>query len=498
MSTYENRNLTAKNGRRMTLRSALMAVAAVSTLAVGISRAEARGTPESFADLVDELSPAVVNISTVQTLRGPGRRALPQLPEGMPFGDLWEEFRDRMDEEEAEPQRAQSLGSGFIIDKAGYVVTNNHVIEDADEITVIIKDGEELPAKVVGRDSKTDLALLKIEDGNDLPFVRWGDSDKARIGDWVMAIGNPFGLGGSVTAGIISARNRPVGSAYIDFIQTDAPINRGNSGGPLFNMAGEVVGINSAIFSPSGGNVGIGFAIPSNDARRYIEELKEHGKIRRGWLGVTIEPVTEEIAKSLGLDIKEGAIVNRTFDDSPAKAAGIEAGDIILAWDGKAISDTRSLSQEVARTEVGKPVKVDIIRQGKRMSINVKTGELQDDVAENDNNGPDGPRGPNMSDRELVQGMELAPLNGDLRGRYRIADDVEGVAIVRVDRRSEAFQAGIRAGTVIMRVNQEPVTSITDVADKIDAAEAEGRESVLLLVHFRGNTVHIPLTLEAE
>ncbi len=485
---------TAKTMRSLAIGLALVSMA----MAASVQPVAARGAPDSFADLAERLSPAVVNISTVQNLPERTNRRLPQLPEGMPFGDLWDQFRGGQQDEDEQPRQARSLGSGFIIDPKGIVITNNHVVEEADEITVIMVDGTEYVAEVLGKDALSDVAVLKIEteNGDELPYVKWGDSDNDRIGDWVIAIGNPFGLGGSVTAGIISARNRAINSGDIEFIQTDAPINRGNSGGPLFNMEGNVIGVNSAIFSPSGGNVGIGFAIPSNDAERVIADLQKYGKVRRGWLGVGIQPMTEEIAESLGVDFQKGAIVTRVEENSPAASGGMQEGDIIITWDGKPVEDSHSLSRLVKRTDIDKEVPVVIVRAGARQTLQVKTGEFKDSMLQQGEPGKGG-KSPSEArpDRKLVQGMELAPLNETLRRRFNVDDEVEGVAVLQVSRRSPAYRAGIRPGTVILRVNQQEVTHPTDVVGLIDAARNEKRERILVLVTYRGNTVHIPLKL---
>ncbi|WP_262691159.1 DegQ family serine endoprotease [Kordiimonas aestuarii] len=483
------------------LRIMLTATLVLAAAMMSVRPAAARGAPESFADLVEKLSPAVVNISTVQTIPARKGRRMPNLPEGMPFGDLWDQFRDRMDEDE-EPRQAQSLGSGFIVDATGIVVTNNHVVEEADEITVILADGDEYPAKLLGRDALSDIAVLKIEPGNGekFPFVKWGDSDKERIGDWVMAIGNPFGLSSTVTAGIVSARNRSINTNDVEFIQTDASINRGNSGGPLFNMDGDVIGVNTAIFSPSGGNVGIGFAIPSNDASRVIRELQEHGKVRRGWLGVGIQPMTKEIAESLGIEQDEGAMVTRVEPASPAAKGGIQDGDIITKWDGKDVKDSNRLSLLVKRTDIGKPVDVIVIRNKARVTLKVTTGELPAELAQvtpqPDQDG-DG-RPDERADRQLVEGMELAPLNDGLRRQYEIDESVEGVIVLRVARHSPAARVRIRPGTVIISVNQRDVSSAAEVMEIIEDARDAGRDRILVLVNYRGNTVHIPLKLMEE
>lgn len=480
------------------LRAFLTSIMILAAAMVSVTPVAARGAPDSFADLVEKLSPAVVNISTVQTIRGRSGRRVPDLPEGVPFGDLWDQFRDRM-EDDQEPREARSLGSGFIVDATGIVITNNHVVEDADEITVTTADGDDFPATVVGRDALSDIAVLKIEheNGDRFPFVKWGDSDDERIGDWVIAIGNPFGQAGTVTAGIISARNRSINNSNdVEFLQTDASINRGNSGGPLFNMKGEVIGVNTAIFSPTGGNVGIGFAIPSNDASRVTAELVEHGKVRRGWLGVGIQPMTEEFAESLGIEQEEGAIVTRVEPNSPADSAGVREGDIIVKWDGKTVEDSNRLSILVKRTEIGKPVKVIVIRQGERVALDVTTGELPASLIPGSGEDENGQPGrPDRSERELVEGMELAPLNDTLRRRYDIGEDVEGVAVLRVARRAPAAREGIRPGTVILRVNQRTVDNPAEIVEIIEAAKEEGRERVLFLVNYRGTTAHVSLKL---
>ena len=493
-----NRQRDMAHVRRWGLLALALAVV-LSALFTFTGSAEARGAPESFADLVEKYSPAVVNISTVQNIPARRGRRLPDLPEGTPFGDLWEEFREQFDEGD-EPREARSLGSGFIIDADGYVVTNYHVIEEADEITVITIDGDEYEADIVGRDRSSDLALLKIEADEPLPNVGWGNSDGDRIGDWVMTIGNPYGLGGTVTAGIISARNRQIGNSNVEFIQTDAPINRGNSGGPMFNMEGEVIGVNTLIFSPSGGNVGIGFAIPSNYAGYIIDQIREFGRVRRGWLGVSIQAMTKEYAESLGLETDEGALVSRVFPDSPAAAAGVQPGDVITEWDGKPIKDSAMLSRLVGRTEMDRDVDMILIRAGERVTLSVRTGERDDSDFEDDEDsaGRKGDEENPFGDRALVQGMELSPITADLRRRYRIDEDVDGVVATRVVRRSPAARNGIRPGTVIIRVNQRPVSEPVEVVQLLDEALEDGRENALLLVHFRGNTVHILLPLVSD
>ncbi|MEX0298644.1 MAG: Do family serine endopeptidase [Kordiimonas sp.] len=501
MSTYLTKTIDRRDSIGA-VKALMVALLITAMTMVSLEPVAARGAPESFADLVEGLQPAVVNISTVQRIERQQRRQRGgrQVPEGLPFGDFFDQFRDRFQEEDDEPRTARSLGSGFIIDASGIVITNNHVIEEADEINVILHDGEEYAATVLGRDELADVAVLQIkhENGDDFPFVKWGDSDAERIGDWVVTIGNPFGLGGSVTAGIISARNRSINRGDVEFIQSDAPINRGNSGGPMFNMEGDVIGVNTAIFSPSGGNVGIGFAIPSNDARRIARELQEHGKVRRGWLGVGIQPLTKEIAETLGIELKKGAMVTRVEPDSPALDGGVEVGDIIFRWDGKEVTDSNSLSRLVKRTEIGQPVDVQVLREGQTVTLQVKTGEL---VSPDGGNTADEENGDEEDDRggsELVEGMELSPMTDENRNRYRIADDVEGVVVTRVARRSQAYRAGLLPGAVILQVNQRAVTGPQEVLEITEEAREAGRKSVLVLISLRGNTAHIPLRLLRE
>jgi serine protease Do len=340
--------------------------------------AAARGTPESFADLSAQLLPTVVNISTSQTLRSPQRGAVPNVPPNSVLDEFYKKF---LGPSQNLPRHVTSLGSGFIIDPSGLIVTNNHVIVNADHITVTLNDGTSLPARLIGRDEKTDLALLKINARRPLPAAHFGDSDRARIGDWVIAIGNPFGLGSTVTAGIVSARNRSIDAGpYDEFIQTDAPINQGNSGGPLFDMSGAVVGVNSAIYSPTGGSVGIGFAIPSSMARDVIGQLRATGTVRRGYVGVNIQPVTQDLAQGMGLPGAMGALVSNVTPNGPAARAGIHTGDVILNFDGKKIPDARTLSRVAASTQIGKTVNVDILRNHHRMTVRLTVQRLNEAV----------------------------------------------------------------------------------------------------------------------
>ncbi|PHQ66292.1 MAG: serine protease, partial [Sneathiella sp.] len=403
--------------------------------------AKARGAPESFADLVEPLSPAVVNISTTQTIEANKGGAFPQLPKGHPFEDFFKDFGPKGKDGER-TRKATSLGSGFVINaEEGYVITNNHVIDGADEIEVIFQDGERLPATLVGTDPKTDLAVLKIDkNGHKLVSVKWGDSDKSRVGDWVVAIGNPLGLGGTVTAGIISARGRDIRSGpYDDYIQTDASINKGNSGGPLFNMNGEVIGINTAIFSQSGGSIGIGFSIPSELAMPVVKQLIEFGKTRRGWLGVVIQPVTEELAEGLDLENTDGVLIAGVPEDGPAFASGIKAGDVVLTFNGEEVSEPRELSRLVAETDVGAKVSVVLWRNGKKIEKTVVLGELE--KAETKMSGA-ASSGDGADEGKVIEklGMELATINDALRKKFELAESAEGVLIINVDPASEAAE----------------------------------------------------------
>ncbi len=443
----------------------------------------ARG-PESVADVAEGLQDAVVNISTTQTLKGstesaPGGPG----PKGSPFEEFFDDFFD--DDEQGLPRKVSSLGSGFVIDPSGLVVTNNHVIEGADEIIINFTDGTKLKVtKILGHDPKTDLALLKVEPKKPLKAVTFGNSGKMRVGDWVMAIGNPFGLGGSVTVGIISATKRDINAGpYDDFLQTDAAINRGNSGGPLFNMDGQVIGVNTAIISPSGGSIGIGFAVPSNSAVQVIDQLKQYGETRRGWLGVQVQNVTEEIATSLGLPEPKGALVAKVTPASPAAAAGIEPSDVILKFDGQAIDNMRSLPRAVASTAIGKSVAVELLRKGKPMDLNVTIGRLpEEEDAEEAVKSEDEPAPSPEPEREDLLGLSIAPLTDELRKRYGIGQSIEGVVITEVKPDSPAAQKDVKAGDVIVEVTQEKVKQPQDVKSRLLAVRKAGRRSVLLLL----------------
>jgi serine protease Do len=469
----------------------------------------AQGTPafgpQSLAPLVEKLLPAVVNISSTQKMaEGPAMQdqlpEMPQFPPGSPFQDFFEEFMNRHGGNGMPSLPPASLGSGFIIDAAqGLIVTNAHVIQDADKVRVTLHDDTTMPAEVIGRDEKTDLALLKVETTHKLTAVSFGNSAPLRVGDWILAIGNPFGLGGTVTTGIVSAQQRDINAGpYDDFIQTDASINRGNSGGPMFNMNGEVIGINTAIYSPSGGSVGIGFAIPSNLAKPVIDQLVKYGKTRRGWLGVRIQTVTEDIAESLSLETHGGALVASVTPTGPAEKAGLKAGDIILEFDGKSVTQMRTLPRIVAETEIGRNIPLVYWRDGKKEKTMAVVGELE--KAEEDGliTGIDDPaleEGPRGGVAVDMVGMTLGNITEQDRSLYDIPDDVEGVMIVEVRPDSESMDKGLGLGDVIVEINQQAATDAKTALDIITKAEKSGRTSVLLLVNRAGDVRFVALRL---
>ncbi len=433
---------------------------------------------------------------------------MPQVPEGSPFQEYFNDFfNDKDGAKKNDSRKVQSLGSGFVIDaEKGFIVTNNHVIADADEIEVNFVDGSKLKAELVGKDTKTDLAVLKVDPTkHKLKSVQFGNSDKARIGDWVLAIGNPFGLGGTVTAGIISARKRDIQSGpYDDFIQTDAAINRGNSGGPLFDMDGKVIGINTAIYSPSGGSIGIGFAIPAEMAVGVIDQLKEFGEVRRGWLGVRIQPVTDDIPQSLGLKKSKGALIAGLIENSGVDNKEIKAGDVVIRYDGKPVERARDLPRLVAESAVGDEVEVVVVRDGEEKIVKVKLGRLvEDDKSteeatedqapppdmEEGEEGEEVPNAPKKEQKEQagtsVLGMKLSEINDDVRGEFGIAEDVEGVAVLYVAPGSAAGEKRIETGDVIVDIGQVTVKSPADVKKRIDALRREGRKNALLMLASR-------------
>ncbi len=466
----------------------LTALAMALVIAQAIS---AQARPDSFADLADTVSPAVVNITT-STVVAQGTGPSPIVPEGSPFEDFFREFQDRNGDR---PRRTSALGSGFVISEDGYVVTNNHVIESADEVIIEFFSGEELEAKVVGTDPKTDIALLKVEADKPLPFVSFGDSDTARVGDWVIAMGNPLGQGFSVSAGIVSARNRALSGTYDDYIQTDAAINRGNSGGPLFNLDGQVIGVNTAILSPNGGSIGIGFSMASNVVTRVVDQLKEYGETRRGWLGVRIQDVTDDVAEAIGMEKVAGALVT-DVPEGPAAEAGMEAGDVILSFDGKDVQDTRGLVRQVGNSEVGKTVRVVVFRDGKTKTLKVTLGRREAAEGAIPAAQPGGE--PDEPMEKSVLGLTLAPLDDELRGQLELDDTASGLVVKDVDTLSEAYEKGLRAGDVITEAGQQKLQGITDLEDRIAEAREAGRKSILLLVRRSGEPRFVALPLEEK
>ncbi len=445
--------------------------------------AAARGAPDSFADLAEQISPAVVNITTTTTVAATGQQ--PVVPEGSPLEDFFRDFMERQQQGRPDqaPRRGSALGSGFIISSDGYIVTNNHVIESADEVIVEFFEGGEAEAEIIGVDPKTDIALLKVDVDEPLTFVPWGDSDVARVGDWVMAIGNPLGQGFSVSAGIVSARNRELRGSYDDFIQTDAAINRGNSGGPLFNMDGEVIGVNTAILSPNGGSIGIGFAMSSSVVSKVVNQLQEFGETKRGWLGVRIQDMEPDVAEALGLASTDGALVT-DVPEGPAKEGGILSGDVILTFDGKEVEDIRNLVRIVGDTQVGKAVRVKVFRDGKTETLLVNVGRLEEasvQLASVDTTVPE----PEPMEMETI-GLQISALDDDLRTQFDLGPDAAGVVITEVDEASEAFDKGLRVGDVIAEVAQEAVSKPAEVLERLKAAKDAGRNSILMLVRRAG------------
>ncbi|MCF6199498.1 MAG: Do family serine endopeptidase [Hyphomicrobiaceae bacterium] len=444
-----------------------------------VDEGQAKG-PRSVADIAEGLQEAVVNISTTQTLKGVDHVPLPNIPQGSPFEEFFRDFFERQGRNDR-PHKVSSLGSGFVIDPKGLIVTNYHVIKDADEIIIKFTDGHKLKVvKVLGHDQKSDLALLQVKPQKPLKAIKFGNSDKMRIGDWVMAIGNPFGLGGSLTVGVVSATKRDINAGlYDNFIQTDAAINRGNSGGPLFNMDGEVIGVNSAIISPSGGSIGIGFAIPANTAKRVVRQLEKFGEVKRGWLGVRIQTVSETIAQSLGLAEPIGALIASVTANGPADEAGIKAGDVVLRFNGVLVKTMRQLPKIVSQTPLNKDVDVIVMRNGKRKTLRARVGLLDEAklAAQNRANKPE-----IRVRRQDMLGLTLAQMTPALRSRYHIDEAVSGVVITQVRENSIAQKKGIEPGNVVVEVNQEEVTESGEIVAIVQKLIKKGRKHVLLLL----------------
>jgi serine protease Do len=478
------------------LRASLFALMALTLVVLQTIAAQAK--PESLAPLAEKISPSVVNITTSTLIEG---RTGPQgtAPEGSPFEDFFREFQDRNRGEDGAPapRRSSALGSGFVISEDGYVVTNNHVIEGADEITIEFFSGEELVAKVIGTDPNTDIALLKVEADGPLPFVSFGDSDASRVGDWVIAMGNPLGQGFSVSAGIVSARNRALSGTYDDYIQTDAAINRGNSGGPLFNMDGAVIGVNTAILSPNGGSIGIGFSMAANVVTRVVDQLKEFGETRRGWLGVRIQDVTEDVADAMGLETATGALIT-DVPVGPAMDAGLETGDVILSFDGVDVADTRGLVRQVGNSPVGATVRVTVLREGKSQTIAVVLGRREDANSAEAKEDEDDSATPNEPEVSSLLGLTVTPLTDDMREELNATADMQGLAVTNVADGSEAFEKGLRAGDIITEAGQQKITSIANLNERVEAAREAGRKSLLLLVRRAGDPRFVALTLDEQ
>jgi serine protease Do len=474
--------LFSRVGQTMKARTLGAVALSLVVLFPGAAFAQTARGPEGIADTAEKVMDAVVNIKASQKIQV-RNVPMPQLPPGSPFEDMFNEFFNNQPggpQPQQPRQRSSSLGSGFVIDAAGVVVTNNHVIADATDVTVVFNDGTELKAEVVGKDAKTDLAVLKVKSDKPLKSVKFGDSDKARVGEWVIAIGNPFGFGGSVSAGIVSAKQRNIRSGpYDSFIQTDAAINKGNSGGPLFNMAGDVIGINTAIISPSGGSIGIGFSVPSNMAVPVIEQLRQFGETRRGWLGVAIQDVDDDTAEALKLGKARGAMIINVDDKGPAKTAGFEREDVIIKFDGKDIRRSSDLPRIVAQTPIGKEVEVQVWRSGKEVSRKVTLGKLDE-----------APQKASLEKKEnadsatssTVLGLDLIPLNAEARRRFKIKEGVEGVLVGRVDPNSAAAERRLSPGDVIVEVQREKVSNVADIRKRIAALKEQGQKRALFYV----------------
>jgi serine protease Do len=466
-------------------------------VAAGASFAASGKGPDSVADTAERVIDAVVNISTSQTIEAQKGVPLPQLPPGSPFEEFFDEFFKKGGEDGgSRARKVSSLGSGFVIDSSGIIITNNHVIAEADEIFANFNDGSKLKAEIVGRDSKSDLAVLRVKPDKPIKAVSFGDSDKMRVGDWVMAIGNPFGLGGSVTVGVVSARNRDINAGpYDNFLQTDAAINRGNSGGPLFNMDGEVIGINTAIISPSGGSIGIGFAIPSKSVTGVVAQLREFGETRRGWIGVRIQQIDDAIAESLGLGKAHGALIAGVNDGGPAAKGGIQTGDIIVKFDGREIKEMRDLPKVVADTQVGKTVDVVFLRKGKEQSARVTLGRLEDSEKPQPASLTKEKPGEPKSITKSALGLGLSSITDDLRKKYKLKETTKGVIVVSVDRNSAAAERGIQVGDVILEIQNEAIIKPEDLQIRLDALKKDGKKSALILVMRGDEQRFIPLTI---
>jgi len=495
LQTLSRQNTTAARKTFAAPRRALMVATLGLALAMPVvAPVFAFSAPDSFADLAEKISPSVVNITTSTTVASPAAGDGPVAPPGSPFEDFFRDFLDQQDQgEDRAPRRSEALGSGFLISADGYIVTNNHVIEGADQIEVEFFDGERLPAKLIGTDPKTDIALLKVQGEKPLPFVVFGDSDVMRVGDWVVAMGNPLGQGFSVSAGIVSARNRALSGTYDDFLQTDAAINRGNSGGPLFNINGEVIGVNTAILSPNGGSIGIGFSMASNVVKQVVDQLQKYGETRRGWLGVKIQDVTPDVADAMGLASAKGALVT-DVPEGPAMDAGVKSGDVITAFDGVAVGDTRELVRRVGNTEVGKAVDIEVFRAGKTELLKITLGRRE--LAEGEKPVPAAAEKPAEPVISELLGLTLSPVTPDIATELGLDPDQEGLVVSKVDEMSEAYEKGLRVGDLITEAGQQKVTSAADLEARVADAKEAGRKSVLLLIRRDGEPRFVALSVE--
>jgi serine protease Do len=498
----------ARLAARGAARGRVLALGAGLAVAAMPIFASAAPLPDSFAPLVEKVLPAVVTIATTQVQGGANQRGgipqMPQLPPGSPFEKFFRDFGmpQQQQQQQARPQKLTALGSGFIIDPSGVIVTNNHVVENGTDIKVTLQDGTVTQGKLVGRDERTDLAVVKISIGHPLPAVPFGDSDQMKTGDWILAAGNPFGLGGSVTAGIVSARGRNIHAGpYDDFLQIDAPINRGNSGGPTFNLQGQVIGVNTAIYSPNGGSVGIGFAIPSNVAKTVIASLQTSGSVTRGWLGVEIQQMTPEMASALGLDRERGALVAGIQPDSPAAKAGLRVGDVITGYAGKPINSLQNLTTAVAETKIGSSQPIEIMRDGKTATINATIAQLKEEQqasAGSSGTARKGGAGAGTGGSETAMGLRLAPLNQAARQRFDIAKDVKGVVVVDADPNSNAADQGVQPGDIIEQVNNHAVSQPKDVSAQVEQARKTGRKAVALLINRGGQQQFVAVPLDGN
>ncbi len=461
---------------------AFVVVVSIYTVCSQLTSVSAKAVPESFADLVEVLSPAVVNITTTTLIKGRENENL-IVPRGSPL----EKFFNQPNEGRPK-RRGTALGSGFIVSEKGIVVTNNHVIENADQIKVEMLDGNILSAEIVGTDPKTDIAILKIDTIKKLPFVEFGDSNNLRVGDWVVAIGNPFGQGFSVSAGIVSARGRELSGRYDDYIQTDAAINRGNSGGPLFNTDGKVIGVNTAILSPNGLSIGIGYSMSSNVVSKVVEQLVEYGETQRGWLGVRIQNLTEDIADSLGLENSSGALVT-SVPSGPAQDAGIRSGDVIISFDGYEILDTRTLIRIVGSSEVGKIVSIRLIRNGREVIVKVELGRFEEAEAQ-------AKRSQENNPIRIIGGIALSALNERLRTELELDESSRGIVVLDIEVGSSAEKKGLMVGDIIAEVGQKPVETPQQFEEQLKLSKSKGRTAALLLIKRGQQELFIALPVE--